>query len=184
MDVFRVRMTFEIDAAAVDAKARNEACFVVLHTGQAPLSAREILQNYKGQAHVEKRFPFLKDPAWVEAFFVKDPKRLEALGYVLLMALMLWTVWERRVRRNLAASGGAPLVEGTGVKHPRPTAMACLHVMEGVRLVRVIQGEQAGPWCLPQPLDAEQKRLMALSKAIALPTRALPGQGPHAALTA
>lgn len=111
----------------------------------------------------EKRFPFLKGDAWVSAFFVKSPEHVEALGYVLLLALMLWSVWERRVRRNLAASGGPPLREPTGIKHTKPTAQACANIMAGVRLVRVVEGSCMTPWRLAGPLTGEQTRLVALS---------------------
>jgi hypothetical protein len=37
---------------------------------------------------VEQRFHFLKDPAFVDAVFLQNPERIEALGYVMLMMLL------------------------------------------------------------------------------------------------
>ncbi len=62
------------------------------------LSARDVLKEYKGQVHVERHFHFLKDPLFVGALYVKKPKRVEALGYVLLLACLLYSLLERRLR--------------------------------------------------------------------------------------
>ena len=42
-----------------------------------------------GQTSVEQRFHCLKDPAFVDVVFVNKPVRIEALGYVMLLALFV-----------------------------------------------------------------------------------------------
>ena len=67
------------------------------------LSARDVLKEYKGQVHVERHFHFLKDPLCVDAMHVKKPERVEALGYVLLLTCLLYSLPERRLRAPLLA---------------------------------------------------------------------------------
>lgn len=81
-----------------DQRAIAQRSALVLITTVSPdrLSAAELLAEYKGQVHVEHHFHFLKDPLFVDALFVKKPERLEALGYVLLGAWLLYRLPERR----------------------------------------------------------------------------------------
>lgn len=67
----------------------------------AHLPAADILREYKQQSTVELRFKFLKDPLFVDALFLKTPERLEAPGYLFLLALFLYMTIERRLRLAL-----------------------------------------------------------------------------------
>ena len=161
------RAVLDIEPNEDNAKGviERESCFVLVHTGKKPLSAREIMSAYKGQVVVETRFPFLKDPAWADVFFIKTPHRLEALGYVLLLALLVWCVWERRVRANLKQSGEDPLVDTTGMKKKNPTAKVCRHVMASIKVMRMKIDGAFSPWHQTAPLKAEQKRVLRFSQA-------------------
>ena len=161
---YRIRIGIADDDEVTAAVIARESCFVLVHTGSEPITAKELLRIYKGQSVVEARFPFLKDPSWADVFFVKTPHRVEALGYVLLLSLLLWSVWERRVRLNLAASGERPIVDVTGVKKPRPTAMVCVHVLRGIKVMRARQGNGWSPWQLVTALKPEQQRVMRFSQ--------------------
>jgi len=160
---YRLEISIAPDEEATSRAMLEESCFVVLTTRAQVSGPREILADYKRQSVVETRFPFLKDPSWAEVYFIKQPHRLEALGYVVLIALLLWCVWERRVRRNLALSGEEPLRDTTGYKKTRPTATVCRHVMKGIKLYRLLDHGQQGPWRLAAPLTVEQQRLFRFS---------------------
>jgi transposase len=164
----RIVLAIEADEANMEAIIKRESCFVLVHTGTEPITARDLMAAYKGQVVVEKRFPFLKDPAWAEVFFLKTPHRVEALGYVLLLALLLWSVWERRVRANLKHSGEKPLVDTTGMKKANPTAAVCRHILDGIRVMRLRDGDAYTLWQLAAPLTAEQQRVARFSQAPAV----------------
>ena len=155
-----LRIEVVADEARAEQAILDESCFVLVHLGRERLSARELLEAYKGQSVVETRFPFLKDAKWADLFFVKRTERVEALGYVLLISLLLWTVWERRVRRGLVASGEAPLRDVTGMEKSRPTAMVCTHILRGLRVARTTTEDRAGPWQLIGKLNHEQARVV------------------------
>ena len=91
------------------------------------------------------------------------PHRLEALGYVLLLALLVWCVWERRVRANLKASGEPPLIDTTKMAKKNPTAKVCRHIMASVKLMRRLTDDGSAQWKVVGVLTAEQKRLVRFS---------------------
>ena len=153
-----------LDTKRAEQAIRDEGCFVLVHSGKETMTLRELLEEYKGQSVVETRFPFLKDAALADVFFVKLPKRVEALGYVMLFALLLWSVWERRVRRALKASGEKPLRDVTGMSKTRPTAMVCVHIMKGVRVARHRAGSEFSRWELLENPTTEQARVQRFSQ--------------------
>ncbi|MDA8205304.1 MAG: hypothetical protein M0Z36_04485 [Thermaerobacter sp.] len=46
------------------------------------------MREYQEQTSVERHFHFVKDRLFVGALFLKKPERIEALGYVLLLACL------------------------------------------------------------------------------------------------
>jgi transposase len=63
--------------------------------------AGELLRLYKSQSGIEQNFGFLKDPIIVNSIFLKTPRRIEALGLVLLIALLIWRLIERCLRQYI-----------------------------------------------------------------------------------
>ncbi len=88
------------------------------------VSTAELLREYKGQISVERHFHFVKDPLFVDALFLKKAERIAALGYVLLMACLLYSLLERRLGR-------------TGVSIPSPSRRLLTHPT-GHQVVRVV----------------------------------------------
>lgn len=87
---------------------RDEAgCFVLLTNlldQQEDWSASELLSLYKSQIGIEKNFSFLKDPAIVNSIFLKKAERIEVLGLVLLISLLIWRLMERSMRQYVEAN--------------------------------------------------------------------------------
>ena len=87
---------------------RDEAgCFVLLTNlldQQADWPASELLSLYKSQIGIEKNFSFLKDPAIVNSIFLKKAERIEVLGLVLLISLLIWRLMERSMRQYVEAN--------------------------------------------------------------------------------
>jgi hypothetical protein len=67
--------------------------------GKDSYDAREILKAYKDQYGIEQNFGFLKDPVIVNSIFLKRPERIEVLGFVLLLSLLIWRLFERVMRQ-------------------------------------------------------------------------------------
>jgi transposase len=89
-------------ASALEQMRMEAGCFVLLTNvakeGECAADAREILSLYKEQHGVEQNFAFLKDPAVVNAIFLKTEERIEALGLILLISLLIWRLIERSLR--------------------------------------------------------------------------------------
>ncbi len=97
--------TLRVDIASVppeviEEEERRMGYFVLAtnHQDASELSAEQVLREYKQQSSVELRFKFLKDPMFVDSLFLKTPERIEALGYILLIALFIYMRLEERIR--------------------------------------------------------------------------------------
>jgi len=67
--------------------------------GKDNYDSKEILKAYKDQYGIEQNFGFLKDPVIVNSIFLKKPERIEVLGLVLLLSLLIWRLIEREMRQ-------------------------------------------------------------------------------------
>jgi len=115
-------------------------CFVLLTNvptaGALAHSPREILTVYKEQHGTEQNYGFLKDPVIVNSLFLKKPERIEALGLVLLLSLLLWHLMERQMRAHVASTG-RPLTGWAKKPTERPTAFMMLTKFAGVLVCKV-----------------------------------------------
>ncbi len=90
---------------------RSEAgCFVLLNNltteeQRQEWDAERLLRLYKNQSGIEQNFGFLKDPAIVNGIFLKKTSRIEVLGLILLISLLIWRLMERAMRQFTEAEG-------------------------------------------------------------------------------
>ena len=102
------------------------------------LSDAEVIVGYKGQAHAEGGFRFLKDPLFfVSSLFVKKPCRIQGLLMVMTLALLVYSVAQRRLRQALARPNDTiphQITQPTS----RPTLRWVLQVLEGRERVRLM----------------------------------------------
>ena len=77
-------------------------CFVMItNVDKDKYPAAEILKIYKEQHGIEKNFGFLKDPLIVNDLFLKKTERIEALGFILVISLLIWRLAERCMRKYI-----------------------------------------------------------------------------------
>lgn len=98
---YRVLVKVNENSVAVERLREEAGCFVLL--SNVPIkekSSLEILRIYKEQDGIEKNFGFLKDPLVVNDVFLKKPRRIEAMGLVLVISLLLWRLMERTMRKK------------------------------------------------------------------------------------
>src|SRR3989442_16022461 len=133
-------------------------CFVLLTNvptaGNLAHSAREILTVYKEQHGTEQNYGFLKDPVNVNSLFLKKPERIEALGLVLLLALLIWRLMERAMRRHVETTG--TLLTGWDKKATeRPTSFMMVTKFAGVIVLQLGDHRQ-----LARPLSVVQQQYL------------------------
>ena len=152
---YGLQVTLHERAEVIAHKQQEAGCFVLLTNvptgGEMAHRAGEVLRAYKEQHGVEQNFAFLKDPVIVNSLFLKKPERIEALGLVLLLALLLWRLVERALRVHVETTGN-PLIGWDKKATQKPTAFMMMTKFAAVMVLKV--GDQRQ---LAQPLSAVQQ---------------------------
>ena len=94
---------------------------------------------------------FLKAPVMVNRLCLKKPERIEALGLVLLLALLLWRLVERTLRVHVETTGN-PLMGWDKKPTQKPTAFMRMTTLAAL-MVRKVGGQRP----LAPPLSAVQQ---------------------------
>jgi transposase len=133
------------DTSAIERRRKLAGCFVLLSNvardGAQGYDAEQILRTYKEQYAIERNFSFLKDDQIVNALFLKRPERIEALGLILLISLLIWRLMEHVMRTELAATGAT--VPGWDNKPTaRPSAYMLTWKFRGVMVICMGQTRQ------------------------------------------
>jgi transposase len=162
--VFHLETSMQRDDDRYERERQKCGMFVLISSlrDRDEWSGRDVLEEYKGQAGAERIFRFIKNPAWVGAFCLKEPERIAAFGYVVLLAAMVYTLLERQVRRALAQPGQEP-VEGLNRQLTyKPTTYAIPTALSPILIVgQVIRGQlELRP---SVPLTNNQERLLRLA---------------------
>lgn len=128
----RFDLSWELKAQELEVAAAGDGVFPLI-TNLTDWSAEEVLQAYKRQPLIEKRFSQLKTDFCVAPVYLKSVTRIVGLLAVYFLALMVQSLLERELRRGMAESGLAsvPLYpEGRGCS--RPTTRQVLDVFEPI----------------------------------------------------
>lgn len=144
-------------------QCKEETGMFVLITNELKeeiLSSKELLVEYKDQNSVESTFKVLKSPAYVNAIFLNKPERIEAFGYIMVLAVLLMSLIERRICENLKPESEEINILGRR-KTFSPTATALFKVFEQVKVV-AISLESGIQRVIPGGLDENQKRILKL----------------------
>jgi transposase len=140
---WQIQVHIQAADTTIEPAKHAQACDI-LGTNIAPSELRdtEVITAYKGQAHVAGGVRFLKDPLFfVSSLFVKKPHRLAGLLMVMTLALLVYSVAQRRLRAQLATHQ-----ETVPNQMNQPTASPTLRwifqLLEGIHRVRMtLQGQ-------------------------------------------
>jgi hypothetical protein len=119
---------------------QEAGCLVLLSNvateGDQADGAKEIPSLYKDQHGVEQNFAFLKDPAVVNAIFLKSEERIEALGLVLLISLLIWRLIERSLGKHVEKTG-TPLSGWDNKPTTSPAALMVTSKFKNTTVIRI-----------------------------------------------
>lgn len=119
---YRVAIGLDENTEAIERLREKAGCFVLLtNVSEKKKDGKEILEIYKEQDGIEKNFGFLKDPLIVNDVFLKKPHRIEAMGLVLVIALLVWRLMERSMRMK-AQEEQIPLKGWNNCNTAKPTS--------------------------------------------------------------
>jgi transposase len=100
----RLQLHVTRNRVALRAEARTDGVFPLV-TNLQGRSKREVLEIYKYQPYLEKRFALTKSEYGVAPIFLKKPRRVVALLHVYFVAIMLSALLERQVRSAMSRQG-------------------------------------------------------------------------------
>lgn len=159
----RYTLSWEVskNVEAIESEKQLTGCFVLLTNvligSNNEMDGKKLLITYKGQYNVESDFAFLKDPLVVNDIFLKKPHRIDALGMVLVISLMIYRLMERNMREYLKKE--KKVVEGwVNRKTDKPTSFMMTTMMRGV-IVITIDGKRV---LLRSPSQTQLEYLDAL----------------------
>jgi len=118
-------------------------------------SARECLEAYKEQHGVEHNFSFLKEPLIVNDIFLKKPGRIDALGLVLLLSLLVWSLMQRTLRKSIEEDPKLVLTDLDNKPTERPTAFILLNKFLSVIVLKLGSHRRLG-----NPLRHDQQKYL------------------------
>ena len=158
---YGLRVTMRERSEVIACKRQEMGCFVLLTNvptaGAMAHTAGDVLRAYKEQHGIEQNYGFLKDPLIVNSLFLKKPERIEALGLVLLLALLLWRLVERTLRVHVETTGNT-LPGWDKRETQKPTAFMMTTKFAAVMVIKVGAQRQLAP-----PLSTvQQQYLLAL----------------------
>jgi transposase len=135
---WQMQAQVRLDAKRIEDAKQHTACFVLgTNIEMEQLSDAEVIAGYKAQSQAEGGFRFLKDPLFfVSSLFVKKPRRIQGLLMVMTLALMVYAVAQRRLRRELARQNET-IPNQINQPTSRPTLRWVFQVLDGIERVRV-----------------------------------------------
>jgi len=139
----RFTLTWKLDVEAIAEAEWEDGVFPLL-TNDRKLSATEVLQAYKRQPLLEKRFSQFKTDFAVAPMYLKNVSRIQGLLAAYFFALLVQTLLERELRQAMARAGEATLpLYPEDRPCARPTTHRVIEVFASIQRheVRVGEGE-------------------------------------------
>lgn len=161
-DVYRLQLEIgELNEAAYQRERERLSTFVLISNIFDGYNAYGLLREYKQQTIVENRFKFIKHPLYVGPMLLHKNERMEALSYVVLMALAVYIVLQRRVRKALEQEDD-PLTLPGKKKSFEPTGNKVLELFNPVSIVVIKEDNEIKKRFLPERFEKRLGKLLRL----------------------
>lgn len=154
-------LEFELDQEAIGRDRTSDGVFPLI-TNVESLSTLEVLEAYKKQPLVEKRFSQLKTDFRVAPVYLKSVRRIEALLCVYFFVMMTQALLERELRLAMeqAKTESVPLYpEGRPCR--RPTARLVIDLFEGLER-HLLETGRRKPAIMVTEISRAQRRILKL----------------------
>jgi transposase len=151
-------LEWSLDQAALQAEAATDGWYgLVTNLAVEQADAAEVLRRYKGQEVVERRYGAFKGPLGVAPMFLKTNRRIAALVSVICLALLVFCLVERAVRKAIA-----PAIELAGLYVGRPAKPTGRLIFEALAWLRLNPAHGHDPPTIPEPPRLQAKLLELL----------------------
>jgi Domain of unknown function (DUF4277) len=154
----RPTLAWWFDQAALKREQATDGWYGLLtNLDPAQVDAAGVLACYKGQEVVERRYGAFKGPLAVAPLFVQSNRRIQALVTVICLALLVFCLVERQVRRAIAPD---LTLQGLYVGQPaKPTGRL---IFQALAALRLIPASGHDPPIIPQPPPLQARLLHLL----------------------
>jgi transposase len=158
----RFDLTYRIDHARIAEDQKCDGVFPLITT-ETELSAEQVLQVYKGQPVIEKRFSQLKTDYRVAPVYLKEVSRIQALLCVYFLVLLVEALLERELRQAMEREEleSLPLYPE---ERPcrRPTARRVIDLFDDIYRHTLVDGDGGDPVVFVTELSDLQRRVLRL----------------------
>ncbi len=133
---YHLQLEEKENTAYLEAELKKAGCFVMItNLAETEKNSSEILKTYKSQYGVEQNFSFLKEPLIANDTFLKNPSRIDALTFILLLSLMIWNLIQRELRNSPETADGK-LKDLNKRITKRPTSYLFMSQLSGAIILR------------------------------------------------
>ena len=127
------RLEWKLNTEAIGDLATRDGIFPLITN--ARIEAAEVLKAYKNQPYLEKRMYTAKSILKVAPVFLKKTRRIEAMTFLYFIALMIVSLMERNIRKNMAEEKVEKLpILPNGMNTKKPTWNNLTRFFENVHL--------------------------------------------------
>ncbi len=136
------------DQHAIDADTASDGWYALLTNLTPDTDTAEVFHRYKDQPVIERRYGDLKGPLAVAPMFLRHNRRITALITVICLALLIFCLIEREVRRNLAPDTDMIGFYTNDRRARKPTGRLILKALGDLRLIPAHDNQ---PPTIPKP---------------------------------
>ena len=155
-NTYQITGKIEQNSSVIESYTNRAGRFIIAtnRLEHESFNSDEMLRKYKEQQNVERGFAFLKDPLFfADSIFLKSPKRIETMGMLMGLCLMVYSLGQREVRYQLSIAKTA-IPNQLGKLTERPTLRWIFQCFQGIHLL-IHQG-------IKQVVNLTEQRLLTL----------------------
>ena len=145
---YQISATVSQDESKINTELLSAGRFIIATNvlDSQELSNDSMLSEYKAQQSCERGFGFLKDPLFfADSIFLKSPERIESLGMIMGLCLLVYTLAQRQIRNALKESKST-IKNQLGKATNRPTLRWIFQCFQCIHLVTINQEEYISNW--------------------------------------
>ena len=145
---YQISATVSEDESKINTELLNAGRFIIATNvlDSQELSNDSMLREYKAQQSCERGFGFLKDPLFfADSIFLKNPERIESLGMIMGLCLLVYTLAQRHIRNALLESKST-IKNQLGKATNRPTLRWIFQCFQCIHLVTLNQEKHISNW--------------------------------------
>lgn len=145
---YQISATVSQDESKINTEMVSAGRFIIATNvlDSKELSNDSMLSEYKAQQSCERGFAFLKDPLFfADSIFLKSPERIESLGMIMGLCLLVYTLAQRQIR-NALFNSKSTIKNQLGKATDRPTLRWIFQCFQCIHLVILNQEEHISNW--------------------------------------